>query len=389
MQAFFQALLQLASVWTIWLPLLVGGFAIYLLLPRPRPYPWYLGALAGGVALFLGASLLFRSLKFSPEVVLFYSFSFLAILGAALLVTQHNPARAALSFTLVILSTAGLFLLLGAPFLMAATIIIYAGAIIVTFLFVLMLAQQAGLSDADARSREPALATLTGFLLLAAILYVLQGYQQTRVLDDLIARIDQALEQQSREAMKAYVEPNQTEAEREREDHQLFKQSANLLESAGLKELARQARHASDAWILGEVTAQESLQDSRQALQKLRETLAPNRNRIAEQLTVARLPGTDQEAEAALAGRRGGAPMSSLSGPPPSTPAREIRRHPQTDLPELPAENAAFLGRSLFTDYLLPVELAGTLLLVATVGAIAIAQRRERASASPSPRRAV
>jgi NADH-quinone oxidoreductase subunit J len=42
----------------------------------------------------------------------------------------------------------------------------------------------------------------------------------------------------------------------------------------------------------------------------------------------------------------------------------------------MPAENVASLGRSLFTDYLLPVELAGTLLLVATIGAIAIAGRR-------------
>ena len=42
----------------------------------------------------------------------------------------------------------------------------------------------------------------------------------------------------------------------------------------------------------------------------------------------------------------------------------------------LPADNVAQLGRSLFTDYLLPVELAGTLLLVAAIGAIAIAGRR-------------
>ena len=59
-----------------------------------------------------------------------------------MLVTQQNPARAALSFALVVLSTCGLFLLLAAPFLMAATIVIYAGAIVVTFLFVIMLAQQ-------------------------------------------------------------------------------------------------------------------------------------------------------------------------------------------------------------------------------------------------------
>ena len=42
----------------------------------------------------------------------------------------------------------------------------------------------------------------------------------------------------------------------------------------------------------------------------------------------------------------------------------------------MPAENLAHLGLSLFTDYLVAVELAGTLLLVATIGAIAIAGRR-------------
>src|SRR5262249_21219673 len=40
---------------------------------------------------------------------------------------------------------------------------------------VIMLAQQQGLSDADARSREPLLAALTGFLLLGTLLYVLQS----------------------------------------------------------------------------------------------------------------------------------------------------------------------------------------------------------------------
>jgi NADH:ubiquinone oxidoreductase subunit 6 (subunit J) len=39
-------------------------------------------------------------------------------------------------------------------------------------------------------------------------------------------------------------------------------------------------------------------------------------------------------------------------------------------------ENVAPLGRTLFTDYLLPVELGGTLLLVATIGAIAISGRK-------------
>src|SRR5262249_28427932 len=103
-----------------------------------------------------------------------YLFSALAILAGGLLVTQENPARAALSFALVIIATCGLFLIQAAPFLMAATITVYAGAIIVTFLFVIMLAQQQGRSDADARSREPYLSAITGFLLLGALLYLLK-----------------------------------------------------------------------------------------------------------------------------------------------------------------------------------------------------------------------
>src|SRR5262249_42599342 len=126
------------------------------------------------------------------ETVLFYAFSAVAILGGALLVTHHNPVYAALAFALVVLSTCGLFLLLAAPFLMAATVIIYAGAIIVTFLFVIMLAQQAGLSSADARSREPFLTCLAGFILLAALVAVLRLNYDTSALEPLLEQVRQA-----------------------------------------------------------------------------------------------------------------------------------------------------------------------------------------------------
>jgi NADH-quinone oxidoreductase subunit J len=67
--------------------------------------------------------------------------------------------------------------------------------------------------------------------------------------------------------------------------------------------------------------------------------------------------------------------LSSFSGPTPNQSEKDFRR--DHGVPQLPAENTAYLGRSLFTDYLLPVEIGGTLLLVATIGAIAIAYRRE------------
>ena len=91
---------------------------------------------------------------------------------------------------------------------MAATIIVYAGAILVTFLFVIMLAQQAGPSDADHRSREPLLATIAGFVLLGAILYLLNVQYDTSSLDDWLARLHEAAEQPTIEEMAARVTDN-------------------------------------------------------------------------------------------------------------------------------------------------------------------------------------
>src|SRR5262249_39772043 len=139
--------------------------------------------------------LIVRTSAVTPETILFYAFSGIAIVAAVLLVTHRNPARAALAFALVVLSTCGLFLLLAAPFLTAATVIIYAGAIVVTFLFVLMLAQQEGPSDADLRSREPMLASVAGFILLGTLLYLLHmTYDLPRELDSFLAQTQAAVD---------------------------------------------------------------------------------------------------------------------------------------------------------------------------------------------------
>src|SRR6267154_1692534 len=138
----------LRDYWFVLLPTLLGFLAIYWLLPQVRRSRQTWGAAAGGLALVLPGILLLNGTGIWPETLLFYSFATIAILGGVLLITQHNPVYAALSFALVVLSTCGLFLLNGAPFLTAATIIVYAGAIVVTFLFVIMLAQQSGSGDA-------------------------------------------------------------------------------------------------------------------------------------------------------------------------------------------------------------------------------------------------
>ena len=179
---------QAEMLWPVAVPLALGGVAVYLLLPRARSISSVWGAGLSGAAFLAAGAILVWGKSVTPERFLFYVFSGIAVAAGALLVTQRNPVHAALSFALVVLSTCGLFLLQAAPFLMAATTIIYAGAIVVTFLFVIMLAQQEGLSDADHRSREPLLSVVAGFVLLGALLYVLNRTYDTRELDVLIDR---------------------------------------------------------------------------------------------------------------------------------------------------------------------------------------------------------
>lgn len=105
--------------------------------------------------------------------VLFTSFAGLMVMAGCGMQVETRPVYSALWFALVILATCGLFLMLGAPFIGAATIIVYAGAIIVTFLFLIMLARQGGKAIYDVRLMQPMLAMATGGLLLAAMVFAI------------------------------------------------------------------------------------------------------------------------------------------------------------------------------------------------------------------------
>ena len=191
--------------WRLVVPLLLAFVGVYFLLPRwRRPHPALGGALVG-IALVLGGVWWIRPEAIPIENGLFFAFSAFAILGALMMISQTNPVHSALSFALVVLSTCGLFLILAAPFLMAATIVVYAGAIVVTFLFVIMLAQQEGLSNADHRSREPFFASLAGFVLLGTLLVVLQRGFDTGSLDGTLAKLEQLSQAESKTAVIAVL----------------------------------------------------------------------------------------------------------------------------------------------------------------------------------------
>ena len=71
--------------------------------------------------------------------ILFYVFAALAVGSALVVVGQRNPLYSALGLIVTLCSLSAIFGLLGSPFIAALQVIVYAGAIMVLFLFVLML----------------------------------------------------------------------------------------------------------------------------------------------------------------------------------------------------------------------------------------------------------
>jgi NADH:ubiquinone oxidoreductase subunit 6 (subunit J) len=335
----------LSQLGPIALTVAVGMAAICALLPRPKRRPVLLGAALGGVGLALAAVLLLKVAHITVEAILFYAFAGLTLVSGVVMITHPNPARSALSFAVVVLSTCGLFLLNAAPFVMAGTVIIYAGAIVVTFLFVLMLAQPVATSDADNRSREPLLACVAGFFLLSTLLLTLRQTYDTSDYDAWIARIDAARNEPAEKLWQ--VLGNEEE----------FRQSSELLMH---RMLGRERAHDIVALVLrkddlgnpGAATAaavKKWLDELYGAAMEQREFVLRHLGRLSP-------PPRDR--------------LSPFAGTPANQPGQAIS-----------ADNVAGLGRTLFSDYLLAVELGGTLLLIATIGAIAITQR-------PSARRA-
>jgi NADH-quinone oxidoreductase subunit J len=116
--------------------------------------------------------------------VYFYLFAAIMIAGAVGVICQPRPVYAALYFVLVTLAGAGLFVLLLAEFMAVVLIIIYAGAILVTYVFVIMLATQgsvggtAGAPAYDKRASGGSIAILVAFVLVGTIVQVLLPGEQ-------------------------------------------------------------------------------------------------------------------------------------------------------------------------------------------------------------------
>jgi NADH-quinone oxidoreductase subunit J len=105
------------------------------------------------------------------HIVLFYIFGGLAVAGAINLLIQRAPINSALSLVVVMGALAVLYLLLGAEFIAFIQVLVYAGAIMVLFVFVIMLLN----AQPSETGRGSRVARLLGMPVLALLIIVISG----------------------------------------------------------------------------------------------------------------------------------------------------------------------------------------------------------------------
>ncbi len=105
----------------------------------------------------------------TAPMIIFFLLAGIALAGAVSLIFQRRPIHSALSLIVVMVALAGLYLLLGAEFLAAVQIIVYGGAIMVLFVFVIMLLN----AGAEERTNLSRMARLVGLPLACFLAFQL------------------------------------------------------------------------------------------------------------------------------------------------------------------------------------------------------------------------
>lgn len=307
----------------------LGAVAVYLTMPRGQ-----MPGRTGVIGALLGVATLGGVLAWLAGITedgfpgwYYYIFTFIAVASAVRVITHRRPVYSALYFVLLVLASAGLLVILEAEFMAFAMVIIYAGAILVTYVFVIMLATLPQSADRpetgaayDNRAREPLLAAAMGFALLGVLGNVLfvpgEGQIGTPV-------------------------PRQSEPEAEallRRDAAMLSGKLNLENPAQRVRLQKEMR---------------------------------NRDLISENEFVHEVEQRQTErGPRIMAGIREGETFQASRG-------ARIARWEAIPAPVLAefVTNIDRVGLNLFEAHTLGIELAGVILLLAMVGAIVIARR--------------
>ena len=117
-----------------------------------------------------------------PENIAFAIIAGLMLFSALKMVTTSNVVHAALYLVIVLAGVAALFILLGSDFVGATQILVYIGAIVVLFLFGIMLTRARLGDDETVESERRTMGTLVGLLLFVVMAFALiDGYENTEI----------------------------------------------------------------------------------------------------------------------------------------------------------------------------------------------------------------
>lgn len=115
------------------------------------------------------------------ELIIFFFVAFLAVSSAVYFVFARNPMYAILSLIVTMFSIAGLYILLNAQFLGVVQIIVYAGAIMVLFLYILMMLNLNKGDESIKKNYLKFAGIFVGGLLLVGILGAFRGFQENLI----------------------------------------------------------------------------------------------------------------------------------------------------------------------------------------------------------------
>ena len=141
------------------------------------------------------------------ESFFFLLFAAMAAGGAIMMIASRNPVSSLMYLVLAFFALSGIFVLLDAHFLAAVQVIVYAGAIMVLFLFVIMLLNLGHREDIDMRGHlAKVVALVAGSALFAAVAaLVLRGDEASLASEESRMAVDALV--RSRGAVGALAEP--------------------------------------------------------------------------------------------------------------------------------------------------------------------------------------
>src|SRR6266436_4876960 len=109
------------------------------------------------------------------ESAVFYAFATVLLVSATLVITSRNPVHSALFLVLAFFTAAGTWLLLRAEFLAIALVVVYVGAVMVLFLFVVMMLDINIERLREGFWRNSPVAGVVGIIMVAEMALVIAG----------------------------------------------------------------------------------------------------------------------------------------------------------------------------------------------------------------------